>query len=256
MRRSHRHEWITAGYSSEMGSAAVAPPPNPGFQRLYHLTSADYAISDLALSRLKIARFSDLNDPFELLALNFRERQIRAAVIDFKNTTDAHTGILSFSEDWTNPVLWSHYAAKHRGICLGFDLPTGIAEQVLYQDERLAASVPIQGSPALDADTEQLLLHTKFKHWEYEREYRIFIKLSEATQEGKLHFFPFGPTLQPSEVILGTLCDLSVHAVRQLVSQRHPKAVVFKARLADKFFKVVPDEGTVMSPSPTRQHTE
>jgi len=30
-------------------------------------------------------------------------------------------GLLCFSRNWHNPVLWSHYADKHRGICPGFD---------------------------------------------------------------------------------------------------------------------------------------
>jgi hypothetical protein len=34
----------------------------------HHLTTAEYALSDIVFQRLKVARFSALNDPFELLA--------------------------------------------------------------------------------------------------------------------------------------------------------------------------------------------
>jgi hypothetical protein len=62
-----RQQWIDKGYSRNMGSAAVVPPPPQGFRRLYHLTSAEYAISAIVFGRLKLARFAQLNDPFELL---------------------------------------------------------------------------------------------------------------------------------------------------------------------------------------------
>ena len=35
--------------------------------RVYYLTGAQFALNNIALRRLKIARIEDLNDPFELL---------------------------------------------------------------------------------------------------------------------------------------------------------------------------------------------
>ena len=63
-----------------MGSAiACLPPEDSSLLRLYHLTIAEHAVSDIALGRLKVARFSDLNDPFEVIAANFRKRQLSEA---------------------------------------------------------------------------------------------------------------------------------------------------------------------------------
>ena len=81
-------EWERAGYQKNMGSSAVVPPPSKDFIRVYHLTSADFAINDIALRRLKIARISDLNDPFELMAVSFREMSTRKAVRNFKKAYD------------------------------------------------------------------------------------------------------------------------------------------------------------------------
>lgn len=64
-----REQWVRANYPSNMGSACVVPPPPPNPRRVYHLTAAEFAISDIVYGRLKISRFSDLNDPFELMAL-------------------------------------------------------------------------------------------------------------------------------------------------------------------------------------------
>lgn len=31
-------------------------------------------------------------------------------------------GLLCFCETWQSPLLWNHYADRHKGICLGFDV--------------------------------------------------------------------------------------------------------------------------------------
>jgi hypothetical protein len=49
----------------------------PGQQkpvRAYHLMSAEHAISSVGWRRMKVARFSEVNDPFELLALGISGR--------------------------------------------------------------------------------------------------------------------------------------------------------------------------------------
>jgi hypothetical protein len=111
-----RREWKKAGLPTSMGSAAAAPPPPKGFRRVYHLTSADHAINDIVFKRLKVARISELNDPFELLALNFRGNNFKKVVREYKKKLDQEQGLLCFSTDWIDPVLWSHYAEKHMGV--------------------------------------------------------------------------------------------------------------------------------------------
>ncbi len=246
-RPEYRAEWITAGYKHNMASAvACRPPSNAKVIRVYHLTSAEHAVSDIALSRLKVARFSDLNDPFELLALNFREREVRKVARDFKNAYDAHTGLLSFSADWNEPVLWSHYAAKHRGICLGFNVPRTALQEVEYEDERLRAELGDNGDPlAISAELQTQLLKTKFCHWNYEQEYRRFVPLDSTAQEGRLNFVAFGPELELAEVILGPQCNHSLQSIRDLVASRYANVVAFQARLAFKWFSVVPNERTI-----------
>lgn len=241
-----RVKWVAAGYKSTCGSAAVALPPPRQHLRVYHLTTADHAISNIALGRLKVARFSDLNDPFELLAANFRERQVRKVVRDFKSTYDSHTGLLCFSADWLSPVLWSHYAQKHRGVCLGFNVKRSRLQKVRYKDKRLLVELGDEGHPlAMDKKLQKLLLCTKYRHWRYEQEYRIFVKLEDAQREGRLHFCAMDGDLQLAEVILGPQCDLPLAEIRELTTSRHPNAITYQSRPAFKFFSIVPKESTV-----------
>lgn len=48
-------------------------------------------------------------------------------------------GILCFSKNWNNPVQWAHYADKHKGFCLGFDVPDEHPTKVTYRDTPLPA---------------------------------------------------------------------------------------------------------------------
>jgi hypothetical protein len=221
------------------------PPPKP-YRRVYHLTSTEHAISDISLRRLKLARIADLNDPFELRSVSFRDKPVRKAIKEYKNAFDSTTGLLCFSGNWTNPVLWSHYGQKHRGICLGFDVLKNRLERVQYKDDRLRTELDENVTPLdLDSDLQQLLRCTKFRHWQYEAEWRWFIKLVDAQAEGRFHFLPFDDSLKLAEVILGPDCVLSMDHVTNVVSSQYSNVVTFHARLAWRSFTVVPKESSV-----------
>ncbi len=238
-------EWRRLGYPDGMGSASIVPPPSSEFVRAYHLTSSEYAVSDIERRRLKVARFSEVNDPFELLALNCHNPKTRKLTRRFRDSLNNRTGLLSFSADWTNPVLWSHYANRHKGICLGFDLNRSTVQTVMYEDQRLRAALPDDKDPdTIPIDTQDRLGRTKARDWQYERELRVFVDLARATIEQGLYFRPFGDDLRLAEVILEPRCDRELATIAKLVAATHPGAVVFKARLAFRSFRVVLDGRT------------
>ena len=228
-----------------MGSAAAAPPPPKGFRRVYHLSSADHAISNIVFNRLKVARFSELNDPFELLALSFKGNALGKPARAYKDKLDQEQGLLCFSADWKDPVLWSHYAAMHTGICLGFNLKETLAIDVSYEQKRISGNAG-RGVTVIDDGLAHQLLSTKFKSWKYEQEIRVSVMLADMAEQGSLFFYRFGKQLELAEVILGSLCSLKVGEVRELTSLHHPNAVTFQARLALGFFGIVPKESTVL----------
>jgi len=230
-----------------MGSAEVMRPPPENVLRVYYLTSADHATSDIALNRIKAYRFQELNDPFELLALNYRESGLGRQLNDFKAEYDRTRALLCFSRNWTDPVLWSHYGAKHRGICLGFDLARSTdLYEVEYHDQRVASEVQDKKDRSrLPEDLKRQLLRTKFKNWQYEEEVRVIVGLEELQREGSRHFYAFNSKLKLREVILGALCDHSLDNLRRLTELLQPGAVVYKARLAFKSFNVVPNKRTL-----------
>jgi hypothetical protein len=250
----YRSEWVDRGYPSTCASASAAPAPPDGFVRVYHLCEATYAIENIQKSRLKVATFADANDPFELSVFYSRDPAQRLRLKQFTDNVAKRYGIVCFSEDWLDPTLCSHYGHTHRGIALGFDVSKLVLLPVRYQFER--TDFPLT---PIDSHVDQFL-GTKYLSWAYEREQRIMVELAKAERETvklptgasrDLLFEKFGGDVRLREVIVGPLCSEDVVALRAKVNSLHNDVTTFKARLADKFFSVVPHEPTV----PPRKRT-
>jgi hypothetical protein len=211
--------------------------------RVYHFLSRQNALSDIALKRLRISRYGDLNDPFELFASSLEDARYRRAVHAWKDEFNKTKGLMCFSKKWENPVLWSHYGEKHRGICLGFDIRDSFAVSIEYANQRLPFEFenddPSQG---IKHDYARRLTCTKFEHWRYEDEVRLVVELNEGTIEDGSYFYDFSSELELREVILGPLCHISIEAVKSLASSLYHGIVVRKACLALNSFTVVPDQ--------------
>ena len=208
--------------------------------RVYHFRDAKYGLEALSHRRLKISQIEDLNDPFELLGCVLPEKRYRSAFAATKADLSRTRGIICFSRNWQNPVLWSHYADKHRGVCLGFEVPDEHLLRVIYSDDRLANDVlewPSGGEQRLDLVTK--LLSLKFRHWEYEDEVRLFASLEEKDIESGLYFFNFCNNLKLVDVIVGPRSDIS-RAELAMACGNIPSSVdAFKARLSFSEFSVV-----------------
>ncbi len=105
--------------------------------RVYHFINQTFGLEDIKESRLKIARISELNDPFEFAAVDLSDTDFRRDWESMKQSMSGDYGILCFSGNWNNPVLWAHYADRHKGLCLGFDIPDELLKQVEYTDKRV-----------------------------------------------------------------------------------------------------------------------
>lgn len=210
--------------------------------KLFHLSRLEFAVTSIALRRLKISRIGDLNDPFELLPIDTRDKKVRAAVRATREAIDKSTGVICFSSSWSNPVLWSHYADKHRGMALGFEIPDNYVIPVKYSSKMQKADVEsiVNASDVdLASDFACSLLATKFADWKYEDESRVFVRLDPATQEGGLFFKEFGPKLKLVEIVLGARCPTPISRVRDLVKSYEHKVHVKRARIAFTKFSVV-----------------
>jgi hypothetical protein len=162
---------------------------------------------------------------------------------DFKKDQNSKTGLLCFSGNWKNPVLWSHYAEKHKGVCLGFDLREGTFEKVKYEDKRLGSELNKNDDDptGLPKVLKEALLCTKSHHWKYEEEIRRLIPLNKADGERENLFWPFDANMRLIEVIVGERCVESVPSVVCIIDALTSELYVSKACLAFQSFNVVPD---------------
>ena len=195
--------------------------------RVYYFTSLEYALDDLRRRRHKVARLDDLNDPFELLAVELSSPTLRRKYHGVVARVAKKFGVVCFSRRWSNPVLWSHYAEKHRGICLGFDMPDSLPLEMSYTAKRLPTDV----TEALTDETRgmeivQTLLTTKFEGWRYEDEVRAVVNLNlkSPDPENGLFFANFDTDLVLKEIILGTRCDIQ-RFLTQMCARFSPQQV-------------------------------
>ena len=148
--------------------------------RLYKFCEAQWGLDNLWKRRLKISRISELNDPFEFNPFALQKKEDRKVWAETLKELENKSGIISFSESWDNPVIWSHYAESHKGICLGFDVRMDLPEKVEYVSDRKGIS-PLSAVVGSD-DFEALrgMTATKYAHWEYEKEWRIILGLGSV----------------------------------------------------------------------------
>ncbi|MEK8179921.1 DUF2971 domain-containing protein [Flavobacterium buctense] len=128
----------------------------------------------------------EFNDPFEfslydsvLIDENGDFRNLnhieKANVMKFKDSINEY-GVVCYSSDSTNNLLWAHYADNHKGMCLVFDVPKEKEDgiyKVKYQERFPEINLTDDANSHEEIKT---IVTTKSIEWKYENEYRqIFI---------------------------------------------------------------------------------
>ena len=182
--------------------------------RLYYMTATRWAEVVLQERRMKLSRFSEANDPFELRLFDNRDPEVRRYADLIYSYFEANVGFICFGASWESPVMWAHYADKHSGVALGFDVPDVLATRIIYTNEKV--KVPIGQHLPQHGLSQELLTKvriTKATDWAYEREYRIESKLQHKDPGTGLFYADFGPQLQLAEVVIGCRCSWTLEEV-------------------------------------------
>lgn len=207
--------------------------------RVYNFTKEEHAISNILNKRIKVSLLEDLNDPFELLAIDMGDKNQRKVFNKFKRYFNSKAGIVCFTDNWQNSVMWSHYANKHKGVCLGFDIDEKILKKVKYLKYRkkYELSDP-KYSHGISANVLSELCRYKFVDWKYENEYRGIIPLKEKDKSGH-YFVDFSDEFVLREIIIGSACKLKPINLKEYLQGYSQRITVIKSRLAFRDFKVV-----------------
>lgn len=207
--------------------------------RLYYFTKPEHGLENIRKRRIKIARIKDLNDPYEFIPL-MGDRALRKGMREMKRLADAEFGIVCFTSNWDHPMMWSHYADRHRGVCLGFDIinarpiiPIEYTPNLLQEKDFMVRK--IDDINALDYMRTWFV---KYEAWAYEAEKRMVFHLKEEEEDNGLYFHRFEPALRLAEVVVGAESDITRQQVEAAIGDLQ-NVELTKARLAFQRFAVV-----------------
>lgn len=109
-------------------------------------------------------------------------------------------GVLCLTPRWDSTLMWSHYADKHQGFAIQFDIP----DEVPITKINYATELPRNKlAYYYQRETENGYLNiefTKHEDWEYEGEYRLAVNAGNRLVEipGKISEVIFGCKMQDS----------------------------------------------------------
>jgi len=126
---------------------------------------------------MKLRIWHNVSDKFARAYFNKHKDSImkkcNTAIPNMYNMIDKDVGILCLTTDFSNILMYSHYADKHKGICLEFDYSKDkelTAQPVIYRDDY--PEITFSDSDEAIFEFVAALASTKAKLWEYEKEYR------------------------------------------------------------------------------------
>jgi len=163
--------------------------------------------------------------------------------------------ILSLTEDRNNLLMWSHYAAQHTGIVIGFKSDHHFINHKLHDNDELRHPRPVSYSKSrpkinfsekymqLDDIFSQFFL-TKSREWNYEKEWRVIEASSSASENfnlnnGETVYLFDAPHDAICEVIIGARASDHTKIVIPVMLRLNPSlhhVKLYKARLNPEEF--------------------
>ncbi len=220
---------------------------------LYRYFPAAAAINTIERRQFRVGRILELNDPFEW-SFGFdtdSPEQLERARLERDQMLvcfNEKWGILSFCKVVNDPVIWSHYADKHRGIaikvaCLSSEMEVELLS-VTYRKKRVC--IPFIPEGEREQRIEELrpgfkkIFRYKAPSWRYEQEVRGIVELKSCNVSNGMFWWSF-PDGFAKSVIIGlrsTVSDLYIRRaldlnglgnVEVLRATEHPKTYCIKA---------------------------
>lgn len=168
---------------------------------------------------------------FEYSATEFETKQrsdylekCYSGVIQDEIVNTFKKGVLCLSRKFDSPLMWSHYANQHKGLCIEYDMRSVKDEhvqEVIYGGSREILTSEINewlDNPENDTRIKQVCLLTKSGEWRYESEWRIFGPIG------------LGNSLPPiKSVIFGFKCpDVTIYTVMRAMMSDNRKLKFWK----------------------------
>ena len=141
-------------------------------------------------------------------------------------------GVFSLAREWNCPLMWSHYADQHRGICIEYDVADSAFSNINPIDYNRPRSIKVSeliawklnGCHKAKSDVYNTWLLTKAPQWGYEQEWRDIVDASGVKPA----------PARISGVYFGLRCDAAVKTVVVKLFSNSPTAV--------SFYQIVPHD--------------
>lgn len=204
--------------------------------RAHKFLNQQYGLKSFYERRLRRTRINELNDPFELRPYDLTDSRLRWAFEKTRAEMAKGFGLLCFSADWCDPLIWAHYSDKHKGLCLGFDIPPEAEKAKTRKVEYISGPLPFPADLlSLQNSNAERMIFTKYHNWDYEHEIRTWTDLEEE-------FFDFCEELELVEVIIGAVSPLPSGEILRALGSMADHVMVKKARAAHDRFEMTADE--------------
>lgn len=159
--------------------------------------------------------------------------RIQLSIDSLKNEVQK-LGISCFSQDGENPLMWAHYADKHKGVCIAFraELLHNFFNLHIFPVEYTSTYPKVNFMKNHNKAINQILT-TKSDNWKYEQEYRLVFEMRGAAPFPKEAIFEvcFGLNTSDNE-ILETIRFMRANGLGL------PSVGFFKAQMDDVSYKV------------------
>jgi hypothetical protein len=174
----------------------------------------ELTISNLIQGKNWVSDPLNFNDPFELRVteiknsnnnseLVYLDEQSRYMRVKYNEIVSSH-GVVCYSKVEPNLIMYSHYADKHKGMCLEFNIPSKNnykLKKVKYciEFEKIQFSL----DPVIFKDEIEKIMTTKSIHWNSEEEYREIFASKECYSEypGMLTGIIFGCKTNRQDIV-------------------------------------------------------
>lgn len=157
------------------------------------------------------------------------------------DSTMKSRGVLSMTSHWNSPLMWSHYANEHKGICIEYDISQAVCKRpkaVDYLGERgihlsKVSDYVFNNSINATEEIEHKYFYTKANQWSYEKEWRYVSERQGSTSD------PF----HLSAVYFGMRCEYSViSSIVKLLNGSESKISFYKAYACQSTFEILRHE--------------
>lgn len=142
----------------------------------------------------------------------YAEYSLLTSAIEDEFRSHYERGIFCFSTKYSNPLLWSHYADKHQGICIGYTTnrtPKPLPRKIVYGGSRVIKTsmlhqAIVKNDAQASEDLDRDFLLRKSADWCYEDEWRLIGRQGVQASPMLLTEVTFGLRCPPSVIHMVT----------------------------------------------------